>query len=348
MILPHSQLTEILVLLLGMLCWSSWANTYKLAGKWRYELYYFDWILGALAATLILAFTVGSLGYDGFSLRDDIMIAGKRQWLWAFLAGVVFDAGNMLLMACLSVAGMTVAFPLAAGAGLIVSALVSFALAPFGQPVFILLGSGVMVGALVAAAFVYQHILFLRHEQTARAGKAKSTRRPGIAKAILLAMVSGLLLGVFPPLIDLARQGETGLGPYSTAVLFVIGALPTTLILNLFLMNLPVEGEPLEVLEYLHGSAKSHFWGLAGGALWSAGLVALLVGATLAPPIRPGPIVVYGLSQGWIVVAALWGIFAWKELRDGDSRVKVLEGLTLLLVIGAITLLGVSPLYVHR
>ncbi|HUI80569.1 MAG TPA: hypothetical protein VLY24_21740 [Bryobacteraceae bacterium] len=348
MILPNSPLTEILVLVLGMLCWGSWANTYKLAGKWRYELYYFDWMLGALAATVILGLTVGSLGYDGFSLRDDLMIAGKRQWLWAFLAGVVFNCGNMLLMACLSLAGMTVAFPLAAGAGLIVAALVSFALAPFGQPVFILLGSGVMVGALVAAAFVHRHLLFMRHEQVARAGKAKSTRRPSSIKAIILGVVSGLLLGAFPPLIDAARQGETGLGPYSTALLFVLGALPTTFILNLFLMNLPVEGEPLEVLEYGRGPLKSHFWGLVGGAIWSAGLIALLVGATLAPPVRPGPVVVYGLSQGWIVIAALWGVFAWRELADGDSRAKVLEGLTLLLVAGAIVLLGVSPLYVHR
>ena len=348
MILPHSPLTAIVILLFGMLCWGSWANTYKLAGKWRYELYYFDWILGALATALILALTVGSLGYDGFSLRDDLLIGGKRQWLWAFLAGVIFNSGNMLVMACLSLSGMTVAFPLAAGVGIIVSAVVGFALAPFGQPVLLLLGCAVMVGAVVAAAMVYRQMLWARHEQIARAGKAKSTRRPSSLKVILLAVVGGLLLGAFPALVDFARQGETGLGPYATAVIFVIGALPATFILNLFLMNLPVEGEPLEMLEYLQGSFKNHFSGLLGGAIWSAGLLALLVVTTLAPPVRPGPVAVYGMSQGWIVIAALWGALGWKELREGDGRVKVLEGLTLVLVIGAITLLSVSPLYGHR
>jgi len=348
MILPHTHLAAILVLILGMLAWGSWANTYKLGGKWRYELYYFDWIVGAVVATLILAFTAGSLGYDGFSFRDDLMIAGKRQWLWAFLAGVVFNFGNMLLVACLSVAGMTVALPMAAGVAMIVGAVVSFALAQFGPPVFLALGCALIAGAVVAAAMAYRHMLFLSHERTARAGKAKSTRRPGSAKAIILAMASGLLLGSFLSLLDFARQGDIGLGPYSTAVLFVFGALPSTFVLNLFLMNLPVEGEPLEVLEYFHGPWTSHLWGLAGGAIWSAGLVCLLVVATLPEPTRPGPATVFGLSQAWAIVAAVWGIVAWKEQQGGGGRVKVLVGLELLLLAGGIALLGVAPLFVRR
>lgn len=348
MILPHTQLTAILILILGILCWGSWANTYKLGVKWRFELYYFDWIFGALAAALIVALTAGSLGYDGFSFRDDLMIAGKRQWLWAFLAGVVFNLGNMLLVACLSVAGMTVAFPMAAGVGMVVGVAVSFAFAPFGQPVVLLLGCGLVAGAVVAAALVYRHMLVLRHESTARAGKAKSTRRPSGAKAIVLAMVSGLLLGAYVAPLEFARQGDNGLGPYATSVLFVLGALVSTCILNLFLMNLPVEGEPLEVLEYFRGSWKNHLWGVAGGALWAVGLVALRVAATLPEAVRPGPVAAYGLSQGWVVIAVVWGIVVWKELQAGDGRVKVLEGLKLLLLLGGITVLAVAPLFVHR
>jgi glucose uptake protein len=116
-----------------------------------------------MAAKLILALTLGSLGYDGFSFRDDLMIAGKRQWLWAFLAGVIFNFGNMLLVACLSIAGMTVAFPMAAGVAMIVGAVAGFALAPFGQPVFLLLGCALLAGSAVAAALVYGHMLILRH-----------------------------------------------------------------------------------------------------------------------------------------------------------------------------------------
>jgi len=346
MTLPHTQAGALLILIVGMLCWGSWANSYKL-GKWRYELYYFDWIFGAMAAAVILAFTVGSLGYDGFSFRDDLMIAGRRQWLWAFLAGVIFNLGNMLLVACMSVAGMAVAFPMAAGIGMIVAAVVGFALAP-GQPVLLLAGSAVTAGAVVAAALAYQHLVVLGHERTARAGKAKSTRRPGSAKAIILAVVSGLFLGAFRWLVDLARQGENGLGPYSIAVLFVFGALASTFILNLFLMNLPVEGEPLEILEYFRGSWLNHLWGFAGGAIWSAGLVALLVVATTPAAAKPGPLAVNILSQVWIVVAAVWGVAAWKELQGSDGRGHVLESLTLLLLAGGITLLGLAPLYVRR
>jgi glucose uptake protein len=32
MILPETYVTALLVMILSMLCWGSWANTYKLAG----------------------------------------------------------------------------------------------------------------------------------------------------------------------------------------------------------------------------------------------------------------------------------------------------------------------------
>ena len=37
-----------------MLCWGSWGNTQKLAGSrvWRYELYYWDYVIGVLLLSL--------------------------------------------------------------------------------------------------------------------------------------------------------------------------------------------------------------------------------------------------------------------------------------------------------
>lgn len=47
-----------------MLCWGSWGNTQKLAGSrvWRYELYYWDYVIGVLLLSLLAAFTMGSVG----------------------------------------------------------------------------------------------------------------------------------------------------------------------------------------------------------------------------------------------------------------------------------------------
>lgn len=37
-----------------MLCWGSWGNTQKLASKtWRYEFFYWDYVIGVLLFSLI-------------------------------------------------------------------------------------------------------------------------------------------------------------------------------------------------------------------------------------------------------------------------------------------------------
>src|SRR5579884_1153118 len=127
MILPGSYLFSILLLVLTLLGWGLWANMFKLAGsKWRFELFYFDFAIGVAIAALIAALTFGSLGWDGFAFTDSLQMAGKRQDLFAFLAGGIFNLGNMLLLAAVSVAGMTVAFPIVMGLGLIVASIWSY------------------------------------------------------------------------------------------------------------------------------------------------------------------------------------------------------------------------------
>ena len=89
MILPGSYVTALILLIVGMVGWGVWANLFKAAGgKWRFELFYFDFAIGVVLMAGVLALTVGSLGFDGFSFADDLRLAGKRQDLSAFLAGV--------------------------------------------------------------------------------------------------------------------------------------------------------------------------------------------------------------------------------------------------------------------
>jgi glucose uptake protein len=347
MILPQNGAATLLILLLALLCLGSWANAFKLGGKRRYELFYFDWMVGSFVTVVILALTVGSLGYDGFSFRDDLMITARRAWLYAFLAGVIFNLGNMLLIAAVSVAGMAVAFPMAAGVSMLVSAVVAFVVNHAPPATFLMMGCALLLGAVAAAALAHRGLLMLRHEDVARAGRAKSTRRPSAAKAIILAATGGLLLGLFFPLADRARAGEIGLGPYSFGFLFVFGSAASALFFNLFLMNLPVEGEPIEIPAYFREPAFAHLLGLAGGAVWCIGMVAAFISeaAALPPAAQPNPAATYGLTQGGAFLAALWGIFAWKELDDADGRVKLLAGLMLLFLAGGIGVFAVAPLF---
>ena len=262
MILPQTYAVALCLMILSMLCWGSWANTYK-ASKWRFELYYFDFSVGLLALALILAFTVGSMGFDGFTFLDDMFHAGKRQWFYGFVAGVVFNLANMLLMGAIAVAGMAVAFPVAIGLALIIGVVSNYAIKPAGNPTMIFGGCGLIIAAIIVCATAYRFISNIRHEEQAKAGRAKSTRRPASLKGVIIALVSGVLMGLFYPLIEKGKEGELGLGPYSIAVVFAIGVFLSTLVFNLFFMNLPIEGEPVDFMDYFKGPAQGPPTGIA-------------------------------------------------------------------------------------
>ena len=115
MILPQTSSLVLTIMVLSLLFLGAWASLFKAAGKWRFELFYFDFAFGLMLAALICSFTFGDLGYDGFSFIDDLQHAGKRQWLFCVIAGVIFNLGNMLLMAAVSISGLSVAFPIAMG-----------------------------------------------------------------------------------------------------------------------------------------------------------------------------------------------------------------------------------------
>src|SRR5436189_2183834 len=104
MVLPHTYAATLLLMILSMLFWGSWANTFKLTGKWRFELFYFDYAVGVLLAAVVAAFTFGSTGGE-LTFTDTLLVTGKTQMAWGLGAGVVFNLSNMLLVAAISVAG---------------------------------------------------------------------------------------------------------------------------------------------------------------------------------------------------------------------------------------------------
>jgi len=347
MILPQTHAAVLILTILSLFCWGSWANSYKLAGKWRFELYYFDFAAGVAIAAFLYAFTVGNLGYDGFSFVDDLMHAGKRQWFYGFMGGVIFNLANMILLSAISVAGMAVAFPVGIGVATIVGTTLAYSAKSTGNPALLFAGCVLIAAAIVAAALAYRFHAVLRHEELARAGKAASTRRPSSIKGIVLALVSGLLMGSFFPLVDKARESEIGLGPYAVAAVFAMGVFFSTFVFNVFLMNLPVGGEPLELLDIFRRTPKPHSLRLVGGAVWCTGLVASLAAASGAAETHVGTVAGYFLAQGFPLIAALWGILAWKEFKGTDLRVKTLAVFMLLLFAGGLLVIAQASLHVR-
>src|SRR5262245_42375067 len=164
MVIPTTYWAALALALLSMLCWGSWANTFKFTGgKWRFELFYFDYALGVLIAAVIAAFTFGQLGTE-LSFEDNLAIAGKRSMAYAAAAGVVFNLANMLLVAAIALAGMAVAFPVGIGLALVVGVVWNYFLNPQGNP--LLLGFGV---ALVMLAIIVDSIAFGQHRKNVAA-----------------------------------------------------------------------------------------------------------------------------------------------------------------------------------
>jgi glucose uptake protein len=347
MILPQTSTLVLTLMVLSLLFLGSWASMFKAAGKWRFELFYFDFAFGLLLAALILSFTLGDLGYDGFSFIDDLQHAGKRQWLFCVLAGIIFNLGNMLLMAAVSIAGLSVAFPIALGISVMVSAALGVLVRSGGDSTLILLGCGLILVAVIVSAMAYRINKVQQHEQLARAGIARSTRRPNPMKGIIVAVIGGVLMGSIGGLLARTRSGDLGLGPYAAAALFGFGMFASSLVFNIFFMNLPVDGEPIEFTAYFKTAIKQHVAGLLGGILFYLGLLAGMVGTAVPETLQPNPLLRLILNQGSPVVAALLGIVVWHELRGGDMRVKVLAGLMIILFLGGLAMIGLAPMYLR-
>jgi glucose uptake protein len=155
MILPTTYFGALLLLIVSMLCWGSWANTQKLAGKWRFELFYYDYSLGVLLCAIVAAFTFGSWLPKELTFQDNFLIAGRRQMIYGVAAGAVFNLANMLLVAAIAVAGMAVAFPIAIGLALVIGVIWNFALNPQGNPFLLFGGAALVFAAIIINAFAY-------------------------------------------------------------------------------------------------------------------------------------------------------------------------------------------------
>jgi glucose uptake protein len=345
MILPETYTSALLLSILSMICWGSWANTQKLTGKWRFELFYFDYTFGLVIAAVIAAFTFGSLGFDGFSFLDDLFRAGKRNMAYGFAGGVIFNFANMLLVAAISVAGLAVAFPVGIGLALVVGVIWNYSINPQGNPTLLFTGVAIVVVAIIVDALAYRALARMRATAAIKAGQAKSTVPKLGWKGILLSLASGLLMGSFYPLVEMGKAGELGLGPYAIGFVFTAGVFCSTFVFNLFFMNLPVQGEPVEILDYFKGTGKQHLLGLLGGLIWCTGTLANFVAASTPPQVQVGPAISYALGQGATVISALWGLLVWKEFAGADSRIKTLLVVMLILFALGLGMISIAPLY---
>jgi glucose uptake protein len=317
MFTPQHFSTALFMIVLSTICWGSWANTFKGVGTYRFELFYWDYAVGIFLISLILAFTMGSVHHNASSFLANVRVAGDANIVSALIGGAVFNLANLLLVAGIEMAGLAVAFPVSIGLALVVGVVLSYMLQPKGNPA--LLGIGVVL-AVIAVILD---------------GKAYAAlRKPGASvsrKSLWICAVSGVLMGLWAPFVTRALTADRPLGPYSTAVFFTLGALLSCFVFNIYLMKKPLAGEPVAASGFFRAAPRVHLLGLAGGFIWGIGTVFNLVAANFT-----GVAISYAIGQASPMVAALWGVFAWREFRGSGLRAKAYLALMFLFYILAI------------
>ena len=312
MVLVQNYTLAVLLCVLAMICWGSWQNTRNLIGtEWRFELFYWDYSIGILLFALFMAFTFGSFGNQGRSFIPDLAQADAKNLLSSALGGFIWNIGTLLLTASIAVAGMSVAFPIGGGIGWTLGILINYIGKPEGNPAMLFTGTGVIILAILVSMQSYR--------------KLADQQKKASFKGIALALAAGICIAFFYRFVassmatDFSPADDGKISSYTAVVFFSIGAAISTLIINPLFMAKPVEGAPVKMTEWFRGTSKAHLLGMLGGAIWCLGnsVSFMSVGAA-------SPAISYGLSNAAPVVAALWGIFIWKEFKDAPKGTNLL------------------------
>ncbi len=321
MFIIETYSTAVVFCFITMICWGSWANAQKLAAaNWRFELFYWDYVIGILLLSLLFALTMGNTGEGGRSFIADWQQANPASIQSAVVGGIIFNAANILLGAAIALAGMSVAFPVGIGLALVIGVIVNYLDSPLGNGPLLFGGVSLVAVAILLNAWAYR-----KRGQTSKAS----------SKGIILSIVSGCLMGLFYkyvaasmfPDFHIPEPGK--LSPYTAVLFFSFGIVASNFLFNTLLMKWPSTGTSLTYREYFGGTFKNHLTGILGGMIWCVGMSFSIIASGKA-----GPAISYGLGQGATVVAALWGIYIWKEFRDVPGTRGLLNAMLVCYALG--------------
>ena len=335
MFIVNSYPLAVIFCFITMMCWGSWGNTQKLAAKsWRYELFYWDYVIGMLLFSLLISFTMGSFGSQGRPFIEDLAQADAAKIWSVILGGIIFNASNILLSASTSIAGMSVAFPLGVGLSLVLGVIVNWLGSPKGDPVILFTGV-----ALIAIAIICNGIASGKMQtgkDTADSGRNR--------KGIILAVIAGILMSFFYRFVAKAMDLDNFenpapgmLTPYSAIFIFSVGVFLSNFIFNTLVMRRPFVGERVYYKEYFAGSFKTHLVGMLGGAIWCLGTAFSYIASGKA-----GAAISYALGQGAPLIAAIWGVFIWKEFKGAGKGIYGLLSVMFLFFIAGLALIILS------
>ncbi|MCP3927976.1 MAG: multidrug DMT transporter permease [Bacteroidetes bacterium] len=304
----QSYPVAVFLLIISMLCWGSWANTQKLSSKkWSFQLFYWDYTLGLVILSLLLGLTVGSSVEEGRGFLADLQQGSWGALSAAFLGGVIFNIANLLVVAAIDIAGMAVAFPIAIGLALVLGVVINYIGEAKGDPFLLFLGVTLVALAIVLNAIAYR--------------KMSKSEKKTSSKGIIISIIGGIIMGFFyrfvaDSLVTDFSDPEAGqLTPYTAVFIFSVGVFISNFLWNSIFMYKPIAGKAVTYSDYFkNGNFRLHAMGILGGMIWLFGMFFSILSSDLA-----GPAISYGLSQGATMVAAIWGVFIWKEFKGAPK-----------------------------
>jgi len=320
MFTPQTFGVALLMMVTAAVCWGSWANTFKGVKNYRFELFYWDYAIGIFLMSLIYAFTMGSSGHDSASFLNNVRVANASNIWWELFAGAIFNLANLLLVAGIDMVGLAIAFPVSIGIALVVGVTLSYAQQPKGNVAMLAAGVLCAVIAIVLDGKAYAEL-----------SKEKAVSHKGIITCV----ASGVLMGLWAPFSTRALTYGNPLGPYSVCVFLTLGALLSCSVWNVYFMKKPLVGDPVAFSGFFRRSVRDHLLGLIGGGVWTTGIVFDLVASNFS-----GVAISYAIGQSAPMVAALWGIFAWREFAGATWRARVFLALMFIFYILAILLVA--------
>jgi glucose uptake protein len=168
--------------------------------------------------------------------------------------------------------------------------------------------------ALVTVAIVLDALAYRQ-----KAGVVSAT-----TKGILISLVAGTLMGFFFRFVaaatiqDFANPAPGLMTPFGSVFVFSVGIFLSNFLWNTIFMYRPISGEKVSYGQYFRqGNARLHLVGILGGVIWCVGMSFSMLASEQA-----GFAISYGLGQGATMIAAIWGVFIWKEFAGTSSKTK--------------------------
>ena len=326
---PESYAVTLAFMIISMLCWGSWANTVKLCPGYRFQLFYWDYVIGLIAGAAAWGLTFGNFGSSGTPFLRDLATTSSHSMLLSVAGGAIFNVANLLLVAAIEIAGLAVAFPVGIGLALVVGAVSNYILSPKGNPLLLFGGIALVICAIVFDAAAYRQ---------------RETSQPkAIRRGLIISILSGLLMGTFYPLVSSAMEGPNAAGPYAAGLFFAFGVAVCAIPVNYLLMRFPLNvTEPVSMAGYGSARISWHFAGILGGAIWCTGALTNFL-ASRAHIV--GPAVSYSIGQGATMISAAWGVFVWKEFSEAPARAKTLLAWMFVLFLCGLGMIAIAPLF---